>query len=287
MILDETYQLANGVKIPKLGYGTWMVADEDAPVKVKEAIELGYRHIDTAQGYGNERGVGEAVRTSGVNRQELFVNTKLDARFKDYQGAKAAIDESLQTAGLDYFDMMIIHSPEPWEYFRGGNHYFEGNLEAWRALEEAYHAGKLRAIGVSNFERVDLDNLIQNASVTPMVDQVLAHIGNTPFELIKYAKRQDIVVEAYSPVAHGAMMKSPAITKLAQKYQVSVPQLAIKYCLQLGLLPLPKASSVAHMQNNAEMTFEISDGDMIVLSKIKMADYGADSVFPVYGGKHD
>ncbi|ETY72533.1 2,5-diketo-D-gluconic acid reductase [Lactiplantibacillus fabifermentans T30PCM01] len=287
MILDESYQLANGVKIPKLGYGTWMVSDADAPVKVKEAIELGYRHIDTAQGYANERGVGEAVKTSGVKRDDLFVNTKLDARFKDYQGAKAAIDESLQIAGLDYFDMMIIHSPEPWDDFRGGNHYFEGNLEAWRALEEAYQAGKLRAIGVSNFEQVDLDNLINHASVAPMVNQVLAHIGNTPFELIKAAQRQNIVVEAYSPVAHGAMMKSPAIVKMAQKYQVSVPQLAIKYCLQLKLVPLPKASSVAHMRNNSEMDFEINAADMAQLSQLKMADYGADSVFPVYSGKRD
>lgn len=287
MILNETDTLANGIKIPKLGYGTWLVEDEDAPAKVQAALELGYRHIDTAQGYGNERGVGEAVRQSNIAREHLFVNTKLDARFKDYDGAKAAIDDSLQKSGLDYFDMMLIHSPEPWDDFRSGNHYFEGNLAAWCAMEEAYQAGKLRAIGVSNFEKVDLENLINNANVTPMVDQVLAHIGNTPFELIDYAQNKNMVVEAYSPVAHGAMMNSQEIVKMAEKYHVSVPQLAIKYCLQLNLIPLPKASSVAHMKNNAEMAFDISNADMTTLKAVKMTDYGKNNEFPVYSGKKD
>ncbi|WP_407659094.1 aldo/keto reductase [Lactiplantibacillus brownii] len=286
-MLNETAQLSNGVKIPKLGFGTWMIEDDQAAAKVREAIKLGYRHIDTAQGYGNERGVGEGVRTSDVSRDKLFVNTKLEADLKTYAGAKQAIDDSLTRAGLDYFDMMIIHSPEPWADFRSGNHYFEGNQEAWRALEEAYQAGKLRAIGVSNFEKVDLDNLLENGQVAPMVDQVLAHIGNTPFDLIDYAQSKGILVEAYSPVAHGAMMKSIEITRMAKKYQVSVPQLAIKYALQLGLVPLPKASSVAHMQNNADLAFEISAVDMTTLEAVKMADYGNDSAFPVYSGHQD
>ena len=287
MILNETYTLANGVKLPKLGYGTWMVEDADAPAKVQAAIEIGYRHIDTAQGYGNEHGVGEAIRNSRIARENLFVTTKLDARFKDYNGAKAAIDDSLQKSGLDYFDMMLIHSPEPWDDFRSGNHYFEGNLEAWRAMEKAYKTGKLRAIGVSNFEQVDLDNLIENATVMPMVNQILAHIGNTPFDLIEYAQSKNILVEAYSPVAHGAMMNSQEIVAMANEYHVSVPQLAIKYCLQLNLVPLPKASSVAHMKNNAEMDFDISTADMTTLKAIKMDDYGKNSVFPVYSGKKD
>lgn len=287
MKLNETYQLANGVELPKLGFGTWMFEDDQAAEKVRTAIKLGYRHIDTAQGYGNERGVGEGVRTSGVARDDLFVTTKLDASFKTYTAAQQAIDDSLSRSGLDYFDMMIIHSPEPWDDFRSGNHYFEGNLAAWRALEAAYQAGKLRAIGVSNFESVDLDNLLVNGTVAPMVDQVLAHIGNTPFDLINYAQHRDILVEAYSPVAHGAMLKTAAITTMAEKYSVSVPQLAIKYCLQLGLLPLPKASSAGHMKNNTELDFEISTVDMATLKAVKMADYGSDQVFPVYNGKQD
>ena len=185
-MLNETYTLENGVKIPKLGYGTWMIEDDKAADAVKKAIALGYRHIDTAQAYANERGVGEGVRECGVDRSEIFVTTKLAAEIKSYEEAKAAIDGSLDLMGLDYIDLIIIHSPKPWEDFHGEDDYAEGNLAAWKALEEAYEAGKLKAIGVSNFEKADLDNLIENGTVKPMVNQILAHISNTPFELIDY-----------------------------------------------------------------------------------------------------
>ena len=163
-ILTETYTLSNGVEIPKVGYGTWMIEDGKAAEAVKKAIELGYRHIDTAQAYQNERGVGEGLRDSGVNRAELFVTTKLAAEIKSYEEAKAAIDGSLELMGLDYIDMIIIHSPKPWQDFHGEDSYAEGNLAAWKALEEAYEAGKLKAIGVSNFQQADLDNLIENGT---------------------------------------------------------------------------------------------------------------------------
>src|SRR5262245_45512534 len=186
MILHETYTLANGVTIPKLGLGTWMIDDDKAAQAVRDAVAIGYRHIDTAEGYGNERGVGDGVRTAGIPRDQIFVTTKLEAAFKSYDRAKAAIDKSLTDLSLDHIDLMIIHSPQPWGEFRGDNHYFEGNLEAWRALEEAYKGGKLRAIGVSNFEQVDLDNIIDNSGTAPMVNQILAHVRNTPFEVIDY-----------------------------------------------------------------------------------------------------
>ena len=159
MILQETQTLPNGVDIPKLALGTWMIDDDKVADAVKAAVEIGYRHIDTAQAYGNERGVGEGVRTCGIPREELFVQTKLAAEVKDYEGAKAAIDESLKTMGLDYLDLMIIHSPQPWENWAGEDRFFEGNLAAWKALEEAVEAGKIRAIGVSNFQKQDLDHL--------------------------------------------------------------------------------------------------------------------------------
>ena len=157
MITKERFKLANDVEIPKLGLGTWFIDDGDAARVVRDAVEIGYRHIDTARAYGNEAGVGEGVRTSGIERSELFVTTKLAAELKSYDEAAAGIDESLTNLGLDYADMMIIHSPKPWMKFHGDDHYFEGNREAWRALEDAYDAGKLRAIGLSNFERVDID----------------------------------------------------------------------------------------------------------------------------------
>ncbi len=283
MILEETLTLSNGVQIPKLGLGTWMIDDGKAAAAVRATTEIGYRHIDTAQAYGNERGVGEGVRASGIARDKLFVTTKLDAGIKDYEKAKAAIDGSLKTLGLDHIDLMIIHSPQPWSEFHGENRYFEGNVEAWRALEEAYGAGKLRSIGVSNFQKVDIDNLIEHASVKPMINQILAHVSNTPFDLIAYLESQNIVVEAYSPVGHGKILDNPEFRKMAERYGVSVPQLAIRYVLQLGLVALPKTANPDHMRNNADVDFEISSADMETLKKAEpIKDYGDASMFPVY-----
>lgn len=286
MILNETYTLSNGVEIPKLGLGTWLIDDDKAAQAVRDAARIGYRHFDTAQGYGNERGVGDGVRSCGIARDELFVTTKLDAACKSYDAARVAIDGSLQTAALDHFDLMIIHSPQPWSEFREGDHYFEGNLEAWRALEDAHKAGKLRTIGVSNFEKVDLDNIFENGTVAPVVNQILAHVSNTPFDLIDYCQSRDVLVEAYSPIAHGKILDREDIAAIAGKYRVSVPQLCIRYCLQLGTVPLPRTATPAHMRNNAEVDFEISETDMNVLKNVEpIKDYGEASQFPVYGGK--
>ncbi len=286
MILNETYTLSNGVKIPKLGLGTWFIADDKAAQAVIDAVSVGYRHIDTAQAYQNEGGVGEGVRTCGVAREELFVTTKLAAEIKSYDAAVASIDQSLKTMGLDYIDMMIIHSPQPWMEFREEDRYFEGNREAWRALEDAYKAGKLRAIGVSNFEEADLDNILAHCTVAPMVNQVLAHISNTPFSLINYSVSKNILVEAYSPVAHGEMFKNKDVALMAAKYGVTIPQLGIRYCLQLGTLPLPKTANKEHMESNASLDFVIADADMALLKSAEhIKDYGAASFFPVYGGK--
>lgn len=287
-ILSENYLLSNGVEIPKLGLGTWMIDDDKAAEAVRQAVKVGYRHFDTAQGYGNERGVGEGIRTCGLRRNEVFVTTKLDAAIKDYDGAQAAIDESLSKMGLDYIDLMIIHAPQPWQEFRGDNHYFEGNLAAWCAMEKAYKAGRLRAIGVSNFQEDDIENLLRNGDVKPMVNQVLAHVSNTPFALIDYCRRHDILVEAYSPMGHGEMMKNQVVADMASRYGVSVAQLCLRYCLQLGLLPLPKTANPAHMEKNAELDFEVSDSDMEQLRHIApIKNYGEASIFPVYGGRVD
>ena len=286
MILKENYTLSNGVEIPKLGLGTWFINDDDAVQAVKDAVDLGYRHIDTAQAYQNERGVGEGVRNSGVLREDLFVTTKLAAEVKSYDKAVKSIDQSLETMGLDYIDMMIIHSPKPWMEFHEEDAHKDGNREAWKALEEAYQAGKLKAIGVSNFQKADIENILESCTVKPMVNQILAHISNTPKELIEYCKENDILVEAYSPIGHGELMKNGEVTKMAEKYGVSVPQLAIRYTLQLGLLPLPKTAKPAHMKNNADVDFEISAADMETLQNMEqIEDYGDASIFPVYGGK--
>jgi diketogulonate reductase-like aldo/keto reductase len=286
MILEEKYTLSSGVKIPKLGLGTWFISNKDVVQAVKDAAKIGYRHIDTAQAYRNERGVGDGIRACGVNREEMFVATKLAAEIKSYEKAVASIDESLQKMGLDYIDMMIIHSPQPWTEFRGEECFFEGNCAAWRALEEAYKAGKLRAIGLSNFEERDIDNILESCSVKPMVNQILAHISNTPAELIQYTQDKGILVEAYSPIAHGELLKNHQVAEIADKYGVSVPQLSIRYVLQLGLLPLPKTANPEHMKSNAEVDFVISEEDMDHLKNVdRIKDYGSASMMPVYGGK--
>ncbi|WP_308123964.1 aldo/keto reductase [Mycolicibacterium xanthum] len=283
MILQENYTLSNGLEIPKLGLGTWMIANDAVVQAVKDAIDIGYRHIDTAQAYGNEQGVGAGLRASGVGREDIFVTTKVDAGAKSYQDAAASIDGSLAALGLDHIDLMIIHSPQPWGAFGGDNRYFAENREVWRALEEAYQAGKLKAIGLSNFQKADVDNILETATVRPMVNQILAHISNTPHELITYAQDLGLLVEAYSPVAHGELLKNAEVAALAEKYGVSVPQLSIRYCLQLGTLPLPKTANPDHMRNNADVDFEISGEDMETLKHIdEIKDYGDASVMPVF-----
>ena len=286
MILEEKFTLSNGVKIPKLGLGTWFINDKDVVEAVKEAARVGYRHIDTAQAYGNESGVGEGIKACGVKREELFVTTKLAAEVKSYKEAVASIDGSLKKLGLDYIDLMIIHSPKPWAKFLEDEPYFEGNREAWKALEEACKTGKLRSIGVSNFEKRDIDNILSSSSVKPMVNQILAHISNTPKELIKYCQDKGILVEAYSPFGHGELFKNGEIKTVADKYNVSVSQLAIRYCLELDLLPLPKTGNPQHMKTNAEVDFVIAAKDMEFLENMEtMEDYGEHSRFPVYGKK--
>lgn len=223
-IFEECYTLSNGAKIPKMGLGTWFIPDETISQAVKDAVKIGYRHFDTAQAYGNERGVGEGIRTCGVPREELFVVSKVAAEHKTYEAAKAGIDETLKKMGLDYLDMMIIHSPQPWvEVNQSENRYKEGNRQAWKALEEAYNEGKLKAIGVSNFQIEDLESLMETAKVKPMVNQVLCHISNTPIELIEFCQKSNILIEAYSPIAHGEILNQPEVKAIADKYGVTVP----------------------------------------------------------------
>ncbi|MBR9860223.1 aldo/keto reductase [bacterium] len=272
MIAQEKYTLSNGLEVPKLGLGTWLVSEDTVAQAVKDAIELGYRHIDTAQAYQNERGVGEGIRASGVDRNDIFITTKVAAEIKNYKEAAKSIDQSLELLGLDYIDLMIIHSPKPWEEVGGANRYFEGNREVWRALEGAYKEGKIKSIGVSNFEKEDIENILSSCEVEPTVNQILVHISNTPKDLIEYCKEHDILIQAYSPLGHGKILKNPQIQQIAEKYKVSVPQLSIKYGLQLGLLPLPKSTNPDHMKSNADLDFEISKEDMTTLLNMKQVE---------------
>ncbi|MCR0265634.1 aldo/keto reductase [[Clostridium] innocuum] len=281
----EYLTLENGNKIPTLGLGTWFIDDDKADSAVISAVKIGYRHIDTAQAYGNERGVGTGIKACGIPREELFVTSKVAAEAKTYDAAAKSIDETLDKMGLPYIDLMLIHSPQPWAEWRDGKRYFEENIRVWKALEDAYTAGKIKAIGVSNFLIDDLDNLLAHCEIKPMVNQLLIHIGNTPTELIDFCKQQNIVVEAYSPIAHGEALKNETFVAMANKYGVSVPQLCIKYVLNLGTVALPKTANAEHMQNNANLDFEISNEDMEALKALNFKDYGEYSFFPVFSGK--
>ena len=286
-VLSESDTLSNGVKIPKLGLGLWRIENAQVPSVISEAIKVGYRHFDSAQAYENEVGTGEGVKNAikgGLKREDIFVTTKVRAEHKTYDSATKSIDESLGKLGLDFIDLMLIHSPQPWNDFRGGD-YSQGNIEAWRALEDAHKAGKIRAIGVSNFLQKDLENIFANCTIKPMANQILTHIGNTPFDLIAYCKAQGLVVEAYSPIAHGELLRDERIQKMAQKYGVSAPQLCIRYALEIGTIPLPKSANPAHIASNAQVDFAISEADLEELKKMRFKDYGEYSYFPVFSGK--
>lgn len=286
MILQETYKLENGVTIPKLGLGTWCIDNDKAAQAVRTAVALGYRLIDTAQAYKNEQGVGEGIRSCGVPREELFVASKVAAELKTYEAAAASIEETLEKMGLDYLDQMIIHAPQPWSEFRDTKRYFAENKAVWRALEDAQAAGKVRVIGVSNFLQDDLENLLSDCRVQPMVNQILLHISNTDQELLNFCKEQHIQVEAYSPIAHGEALKNPVIAQMAKKYGVSVAQLCVRYVLQLGTVALPKTADPQHMAENAAVDFVLTSEDMAALMQMEhIANYGEFSFFPVFSGK--
>lgn len=270
MVTKEYFVLANGVKIPKLGYGTWQIPNEIASECSLNALRSGYVHIDTAKAYGNEEGVGKGIKQSGLKRKEVFITSKIPAEVKTYEGAKKCIEESLKLLGVDYIDLMLIHAPRPWNEM---NHdfpyrYYKENIEVYKALEEAYEEKKLRSIGVSNFEIDDLKNIFDHSKIKPMVNQICVYIGNTPMELIDFCQKENILVEAYSPLGTGRLFKNEKAKEIASKYNVTVAQLGIRYCLELNTLPLPKSVSVSRIEENKEVDFLISKEDMETLKSL-------------------
>lgn len=282
----KNLMLSNEKTIPTLAFGTWLIPNNDAARCVEIALRNGYTHIDTAQAYGNEEGVGEGIRASGLPRESVYVTTKVMAEIKSYKRAKASIDKSLKKLGLDYVDLILIHCPQPWILYGSKNRYFKENVQVWKALEEAYKDGKAKAIGVSNFNNADMQNILDNCEIPPMVNQILLHIGEVPVDIIKFCSEHDIVIESYSPIAHGRALKNEAIAEMAKKYGVSIPQLCIKFTLQLGTVSIPKSSKEEHIIANTKLDFEISEEDMIELMKLNEVDYGADAFWPVYRKKN-
>ncbi len=265
----QTQTLSNNVTIPTLGFGTWcLTPDTVAENAVIHAINCGYRHIDTAIAYENENGVGDAIAKSNITRDDLFITSKIPAEVKNNAEATRCIDASLKRLKLDYLDLMLIHCPQPWAEFGSDKRYFHENIAVWCALEDAYRAGKIRTIGVSNFDIDDITNIIDNCTIAPMVNQIEVHIGRTPNKLIAFCRDNNIAVEAYSPIAHGRALNNPTIIAMAEKYHVSAAQLCIAYTLALGLISLPKATSPEHIAQNYAINFTITNEDMNALHQL-------------------
>jgi diketogulonate reductase-like aldo/keto reductase len=265
--LTDTFRLANGLEIPQVGFGTWQIPDgPDAYGSVRTALDAGYRHIDTAAAYGNEASVGRAVRDSGVPREELFITTKLKAEIKDADGARAAFEKSTATLDLGIIDLYLIHAPWPWTSI--GSDHRAGNIEVWKVFEELYGAGRVRSIGVSNFDVADLESLTGATEVVPHANQIRWFIGNTQPETTAWCAAHDVLVEGYSPLATGRLLDDDRLAGLAEKYGVSVAQLSIRYLLEHGVLPLPKSVTPERIRANAELDFEIAADDLADLDAL-------------------
>lgn len=259
--LTDRYKLNNGVKIPIIGFGTWQTPDgQVAEESVLAALNSGYRHIDTAAAYGNEESVGAAIKKSGINRHELFVTTKLWNSDHGYQNTKKAIDTSLEKLGLDYLDLYLIHWPNPATM---RDNWAELNAESWQAMEEAVQAGKIRAIGVSNFRKHHLDELLKTAEIKPAVNQNYLNPSDMQEDLVKYNDSLGIVNEAYSPIGTGGLLSNEVVNEIAEKYGKSPAQILIRWSLDHNFLPLPKSVHPDYIKANADVfDFDIEPEDM-------------------------
>ncbi|WP_412989723.1 aldo/keto reductase [Pediococcus siamensis] len=266
--LTDTYELNNGTQIPIVGFGTWQTPDgEVAEKSVETAIEAGYRHIDTAFAYQNEKSVGKGIKDSGVARDQLWVTSKLTGNDHGYENTKKAIDTSLNNLGLDYLDLFLIHWPNP-VAFRDS--WEEANAGTWRAMEEAQKAGKLRAIGVSNFRPKHLDALLKTATVTPQVNQIFLNPSDLQPEVVKYNKEHHILSEAYSPLGTGKIFAVPELKTLSEKYHKTVAQVVLHWSLQHGFLPLPKSVHKDRIIENTKLfDFELESADVKTIDGLR------------------
>lgn len=267
-ILNEYYVLSNGVKIPKIGFGTWQIPNgNDAYNAVRSALKVGYNHIDTAYVYGNEESVGKAIKDSGVKRESLFVTSKLPAYVKEYEKVDQFFSETMKNLGLEYLDLYLIHAPWPWEEI--GKDCKEGNAAVWKAIVELYEAGKIKSIGVSNFSPADIKYIVDQTGFVPHVNQIAYFIGKNQKETYDYCEKENIFIEAYSPLGIGFALKNPIVIEMAQKYNVTPAQLCIRYCLDMNTAPLPKSVHENRMVENVQLDFKISKEDLKILNSIE------------------
>ncbi len=264
--LQTRIPLSNGTSIPCLGFGTWKTPAEEAARSVAEALRVGYRHIDTATAYGNEGGVGQAIAESGIPREEIFLTSKLWNPHQGYQSTLDAFARTLEALRTDYLDLYLIHWPHDPKYF---DNWEEMNLETWRAFEELYESGAIKAIGVSNFRPRHLENIMKHAKIMPMVDQVEIHPGMPQDELIAFCREHNMVVEGWSPLSTGRIFSVPEVQEIAQKYGKSIAQVCLRWSVQRGVIPLPKSVTPARILENSQVfDFELEEADMQRISAL-------------------
>lgn len=266
--LTSDLKLSNGVTIPGLGYGTYQTPPEDAYRAVTDALAVGYRHIDTAALYGNESGVGQAVKDSGLKSEEVFITSKLWNTERGYDKTMAAFEKTLAELGTDYLDLYLIHWPANEKQF--GQEAAALNLDTWRAFEDLYKAGKIKAIGVSNFMPNHLEALLAQAEIKPMVNQIEVHPGWPQTEAIRYCQRNDILVEAWAPLGEAAALSNPVLAKIAAKYDHTPAQVCLRWEIQQGILPLPKSVHKERMAENTKLfDFELTEDEMDIIGALR------------------
>ena len=263
----KTFTFHNGVDIPSIGFGTWQIPNEEAYDAVTMALKNGYTHIDTAQAYRNEENVGKAIEDFDLPRESIFLTSKLPADIKGYDETLEAFNETLKNLGMDYVDLYLIHAPWPWDEV--GKDCTKENIQTWKAMEKLYTDGKIRAIGVSNFSKQDIQALIDACDIVPMANQIPFYIGRDQKELLDFCKKNRILVEAYSPLATGDILNTPEIIDMAKKYGVTTAQLSIRYCLEKDTLPLPKSTHESRIIENSQLDFTLSPEDVKKLDAMK------------------
>lgn len=265
--ITDTFKIYNGAEIPCMGLGTWQSKDDTATAAVLSALALGYRLIDTAAAYGNEKGVGAGIRQSGLKREEIFVTSKLRNADHGYKATLDAFDLTMEKLGLEYLDLYLIHWPNPVQF---RTHWEAATAGTWAAFEELYKKGKIKAIGVSNFMPHHIDTLMKTAKIKPMVNQLKLCPSVTQPEAVEYCRKNGIVVEAYSPFGTGGIFKVEEMRRLADKYGKTIGQICLRWCLQKGFVSLPKSANPMRIKENMEIfDFELTDKDIDLISNLK------------------
>ncbi|WP_290772662.1 aldo/keto reductase [Anaerofustis sp.] len=265
--LTDVFTLNNGIGIPCVGYGTFQTPDGESVVSgVKEALKAGYRHIDTAYFYQNEKGVGKAIKESGVKREDIFVTSKLWNSDRGYESAKIAFEKTMDNLGLEYLDLFLIHWPAIKKQFDNAE---EINAQTWKAFEEIYGSGRVKAIGLSNFLPHHIEALMKTAKIKPMVNQIEFHPGFAQIETAEYCIDNDIVVEAWSPLGRKDALSNEKLLSLAEKYNKSAAQICLRWVLQHNILPLPKSVTPNRIVENANIfDFNLTKEDMALIDNI-------------------